>query len=125
LRRKQFAYWQKRHLKLAADYDDERPPNAALVPDSHDLKESPAVPRGDVNPSLATSVTKLEEVKVDLSDDRSTFSNITYSLIRQEPDREQVAIPELPQSFLQKKEFECPYCAEMCPRKMGRGPNWE
>lgn len=128
LRRKQFGYWRKRHSKLVANTageDGETQAKVNILQEDSGLQEQTATSQPGQPPSLATSVTKVEDSKVDLRDSQSTFSNVTYSLAKQESDREKVPIPELPGSFLEPKEFECPFCFELCPRKMGRGPDWE
>jgi hypothetical protein len=63
---------------------------------------------------------------VKLEDDiASMISTKTFLIFADEKGGDLVSIPPPPSLELDAKEFECPYCFTICPRKTAHKGDWE
>lgn len=107
-RRRQFAYWSRHRLNLT--YRDQK---AKVVKQQ----------------SKPTTATYLDPTKVDLNDAHSAMSTISMN-IPESPNssRDAIIFPDPPEKYAAQeglKEFECPYCATICSRRLLNRPEWK
>lgn len=129
-RRQQFRYWKKRRdaferlstTDLVDEHDDKRPEPMAeerqnlLVPGQEPIVMAPSQP---------STATWLNPEKVKLDDDMSAISTVSYLYSSEVEDGDCVSLPAPPKLSPEAKEFECPYCFTICPRKLLNKRNWE
>ena len=126
-RRQQFRYWKKRREKYAAVQRPqqaqrtfelvERPSQS--VPE---LRNMPAAPESS-KPSTATW---LNPQMVNVDDNASVVSSSTTIFpMSDKAGRDRVGIPPPPVVDESAKEFECPFCYTICPRKTLAKKAWE
>ncbi|KAJ5367047.1 hypothetical protein N7541_000988 [Penicillium brevicompactum] len=127
-RRQQFLYWKKRRAKYEAF---ERPAlkGAAIsgIPEQPAQLGTESLP-AQTNPSISkpSTATWLNPQKVDLDESASAMSSSsTLFSVSKEQDGDQVIIPPAPTLDASVKEFECPFCFTMCPRKTTEKSSWE
>ncbi|KAJ5328884.1 hypothetical protein N7452_009274 [Penicillium brevicompactum] len=127
-RRQQFLYWKKRRARYEAF---ERPTLKEAVVSS--TPEQPAelgtesLPAKTI-PSISkpSTATWLNPQKVDLDENASAMSSSsTIFSISKEQDGDQIIIPPAPTLDASVKEFECPFCFTVCPRKTTEKSSWD
>lgn len=126
-RRQQFRYWNRRRAK----YEVLGPPQQPEIT-SPEMEKPPAsqseLPM--VRPASETlkvsTATWLDEKKVNLDDDTSVVSssNTFFSMSSQQDD-DRPGIPPPPTVDVSAKEFECPFCCIICPRKTLERKAWQ
>lgn len=126
-RRQQFLYWKKRRAKYEAF---ERPTlkEAALAGTPEPVELATDLPPAQIAPSISkpSTATWLNPEKVDLDESGSVMSSSsTIVSISKEQDGDQVIIPPAPTLEASAKEFECPFCFTICPRKTTEKKAWE
>ena len=122
-RRQQFRYWRKRKAKFLTH---SQPADEEAPRESH----TDARPRQTIslnldmlNPphpelSMPSTATKLGPVNMNWDDDTSMTSTNTFVMMADDSkNADQVPIPSPPAVGPELKEFECPFCFTMCPRK--------
>ena len=108
-RRRQFAYWSRHRLNLV--YRDKKA--KVIKPKS----------------SKPTTATYLDPNKVDLHDSQSAVSTISMNIPESSnSSRDAITFPDPPEKYASQeglKEFECPYCATICSRRLLNRPEWK
>lgn len=129
-RRQQYLYWRKRDSKLES-YS--RPETEGMHTENANgvaPAEMKGVGRIQLNasqpaPSRPSTATLLDQNKVNLDDDVSMISSSTVFTERQTENNDQVCIPKPPEKYWDQKEFKCPFCYTLCPRKLLAQKAWE
>ncbi|ODM22487.1 hypothetical protein SI65_00075 [Aspergillus cristatus] len=129
-RRQQFLYWRRRDFKFERYPKPQREGRQIEVVDEAAPTEQERVERFQLNvpqsaPSGPSSVTALDESRVKLDDDVSMVSSSTVFTMDREENSDWVCIPEPPEKYWDQKEFKCPYCYTLCPRKLLAKKAWE
>lgn len=111
-RRRQFAYWSHHKLKLVERNQKAR--------ESYEQKSQYSVP---------TTATLLDPAKIRFDDEtRSNISTISIKFTElADSSKDILLFPDPPANFLSQenlKEFECPYCFTICPRRTLERRNW-
>lgn len=126
-RRQQFRYWNKRRAKYEVL---EHPQQPEIT--SREMEKQPAsqpelpMVRPASETLKASTATWLDEKKVNLDDDASVVSSSsTFFSMSSQQDDERVGIPPPPTVGVSAKEFECPFCCIICPRKTLERKAWE
>ncbi|PKY00856.1 hypothetical protein P168DRAFT_285012 [Aspergillus campestris IBT 28561] len=128
-RRQQFRYWKKRKTKYERFSKPEivEKTSQHLSGDPSGLGQALHIP--NAAPSQPSTVTYLNMSKIkdddsENDDDASIRSTNLFVLKADEKNSDQAAIPPPPKN-VDVKEFECPYCCTMCPRKLLANKAWE
>ncbi|KAL5041264.1 hypothetical protein BDW71DRAFT_212290 [Aspergillus fruticulosus] len=129
-RRQQFRYWKKRRDALerlstadAVDEDGDKRPEQAMGERQNLLV--PGMEPIVMAPSQPSTATWLDVEKVRLEDDMSVISTVSFLYANNDEDKDSVSLPAPPKLGPEMKEFECPYCFTICPRKLVNKKNWE
>jgi hypothetical protein len=126
-RRQQFRYWNKRRTKYEVPEHPQQPEIASRDMEKPHASQSELPMVRPVSETLkASTATWLDEKKVNLDDDASVVSssNTFFSMSSQQDD-DRVGIPPPPTVDVSAKEFECPFCCIICPRKILERKAWE
>lgn len=106
-RRRQFAYWSRHRLNLI--YCDKKV-------------------KAFKQQSKPTTATYFDYTKVDLNDAQSAVSTISMNIPEiSNSSRDVVVFPDPPEKYASQeglKEFECPYCATICSRRLLNRSEW-
>ena len=126
-RRQQFKYWRKRNAKSKRS----NLPMQHRVIHNMPTHRTPQVGEtGEVlgmaqpTQSLPSTATRLDATKIDLEDGGSVISTSTYIVTNNEVEGDRVSIAPPPKQLFSAKEFECPYCFTLCPRKLLSEKSW-
>jgi hypothetical protein len=127
-RRQQFGYWRKRKVKWK-EYSKSLEKRAAnysrTLPISHG-GELCVADGPQSAPSQPSTATWLNQAQVKLEEDvASITSTKTFLIFADEKGGDLISIPPPPALDLDAKEFECPYCFMICPRKTANVREWE
>ncbi|KAK2768772.1 hypothetical protein FQN54_000628 [Arachnomyces sp. PD_36] len=125
-RRQQFRYWRKRKVK----YEKYPKPVEGALGNPQNLniqmeRDLRIVDGPRSAPSLPSTATALNPAQVKLEDDSSIISTTTFLIMADEKSGDHVSIPPPPAIDSDTKEFECPYCFTICPRKTITKKVWE
>ena len=139
-RRRQLAYSQRHHQKMATPSPDHivnfatpQPRSAQLTSQMKDLpvqerpiqsgalSERPSRRSEPVTILSATEATAYLQARQDDAEEVKT--EVSVATIAVDSKGVKVAIPPVP-AHAQRKEFECPLCFAMCPAKFGRDRIW-
>ena len=133
-RRQQFRYWRKRKAKFIA-YSKPNDTREEAPKDSDKNDEGHANILLDLNTfniphpklSLPSTATRLGPVNMNWDDDASMISTNTFVMMagNSKDGDESVSIPAPPDVDDRVKEFECPHCFIVCPRKTLAKKSWE
>ncbi|CAG7925272.1 unnamed protein product [Penicillium olsonii] len=126
-RRQQFRYWNKRRANYAVA---ERPHQMKNPKPSLERPLQSQSERTVLQPTSeslkASTATWLDDRKVNLDDDVSVItSSSTVFSMSTERDGDKAAIPPPPMVNASVKEFECPLCCIICPRKTLKQKAWQ
>ncbi|CAG8015090.1 unnamed protein product [Penicillium olsonii] len=126
-RRQQFRYWNKRRANYAVA---ERPHQTKNPKPSLERPLQSQSERTVLQPTSeslkASTATWLDDRKVNLDDDVSVItSSSTVFSMSTERDGDKAAIPPPPMVNASVKEFECPLCCIICPRKTLKQKAWQ
>ncbi|GES64971.1 pkinase-domain-containing protein [Aspergillus terreus] len=125
-RRQQFRYWRKRKVKneeysKSIEKTLETPQNANI----HLEREDPVIHGPRPAPSQPSTATMLNVARVKLEDETSIISTKSCLILAGDKSSDHVSIPPPPAIDSNAKEFECPYCFTICPRKFIAKKAWE
>lgn len=125
-RRQQFRYWRKRRVKYeeyskSIELTLKTPQNANI----HLEREHPVIHGPPPAPSQPSTATLLNVARVRLEDEASMISTKSCLILEGDKSSEHVSIPPPPAIDPNAKEFECPYCFTICPRKFITKKAWE
>lgn len=127
-RRQQFGYWRKRKFKYK-EYSEsmERTAGSYSRTVHHSHRGELPVPDGPQSaPSQPSTATWLDQTQIKLEEDlASIVSTKTFLIFADEKCGDIASIPPPPTLYLDTKEFECPYCFMICPRKIANEREWE
>jgi hypothetical protein len=127
-RRQQFGYWRKRNVKWN-EYSKSVEKTAANYSRTVHISHGGelAVADGPQSaPSQPSTATWLDPARVKLEEDVASIATAkTFLIFEDEKGGDLVSIPPPPALDLDAKEFECPYCFMMCPRKTANKREWE
>lgn len=126
-RRQQFRYWSRRRAK----YEMLGPPQQPEIT-SGEMEKPPAsqselpMVRPASETLKASTATWLDEKRINLDDDASVVSssNTFFSMSSQQDD-DRAGIPPPPTVDVSAKEFECPFCCIICPRRTLERKAWQ
>lgn len=125
-RRQQFGQWRRHKLKLENVGKEflqmiDKNPNLVAAPS---LLPFPRISQKGALSSPSTA-TGLDEINVNLDDNASAVSSLTYAIKLTEDDENHVNVPPLPEKLCTDKEFECPYCHILCSSRLSNKMAWE
>ena len=115
-RRQQFKHWRLRKAKVEFD-QFVTSAHESTVLDQGNVEVVNLATRPDPQPpsSYPSSVTRIQPHTFDMSDRKSTISNITQTPSARNTNGEKVDWPSFPAGAPEGKYFECPYCFNLCP----------
>ena len=122
-RRRQFAYWSQHRLNLITR--DKKNLVKADVKNLSNRDEKAQITKQHSKPTTATH---FDFTKVDLNDTGSVVSTMSMNI----PDSaalsgDHIVFPDPPEKYASQeglKEFECPYCATICSRRLLYRREW-
>jgi hypothetical protein len=127
-RRQQFGYWRKRNVKYK-EYSKSVKKTVTSYSQTVHIPHRGELPIADgpqSAPSQPSTATWLNQAQVKLEDDiASMISTKTFLIFADEKGGDLVSIPPPPLLDLDAKEFECPFCFTICPRKTAHKGDWE
>jgi hypothetical protein len=125
-RRRQFIYWRRRKEKgeifTANPVDTEITTHDPVVVDRINVGPGHKPQIAQSHPS---SVTKLDERHFDITDRKSTISNVTRTPSARGGGGEKVEWPAFPKGVPDVKFFECPFCFNLCPKVYRNDTAWK
>ena len=134
-RRQQFAYRKMhrekltRHAHASISTQNVTPGTEIPSQPSFDrrISNDSYIPQADVAPPTAsvTTATNLNLTRLEVVENKSTFTASEYAPSTWQPARDAVAFPPPPTNQSDEKFFECPYCFTFCPRGALASKAWK
>ncbi|KAG2014895.1 hypothetical protein GB937_006353 [Aspergillus fischeri] len=125
-RRQQFRYWRKRKVKYE-EYSKSTEMTLKTSQNSNiHLERERRVIHGPPSAlSQPSTATMLNVARVKLEDEASIISTQSCLILAGDKSSDHISIPPPPATDSNAKEFECPYCFTICPRKFITKEAWE